>query len=463
MTHLVVVGDLLLDRDLLGRIDRLSPDSGAPVLEQERLVHRPGGAGLAALLAASDGHRVTLVTAMADDADGRLATKLLWEAGVTPMGLRSEGLTAVKTRVGQASSVLVRIDAGGALTRPLEMHPQAAEAIRTADVVLAADYGRGTLAFSAIRDLLGEVSCDVPVLWDPHPRGAQPTPLTYAVTPNIAELGWFVGRPAGSAAVDVEAEARELRELWHVDNVVVTAGSRGAFLADGSEAFRQFAPTAEALGDPCGAGDRFATALAAAVAEGAQVAAAVQRAVERAAAFVASGGAGRIGWPLDPGATAATRSRGEPDALELAARVRAFGGRLVATGGCFDVLHAGHIATLERAAALGDALVVLLNSDASVRRLKGDGRPINTAEDRRRLLEALTFVDAVVEFEEDTPIRALSALRPDIWVKGGDYKPDDLPESSAVRGWDGQVVVVPYLAGRSTTRIVEEAFHASNG
>lgn len=461
MSHLVVVGDLLLDRDLLGSIDRLSPDSGAPVLDQEQVVQRPGGAGLAALLATGDGDRVTLVSAMADDAEGRLATQLLWEAGVTPIGLRGSGLTAVKTRVRESDRVLVRIDSGGALTRPLEMSRQAAAAIRDADVVLAADYGRGTLAFPPMRDLLGEVSCEVPVVWDPHPRGAEPTPDTFAVTPNLAELGHFATSRTESSVVDLETEARELRERWHVDHVVVTASSRGAYLLDDTRRIRHFRASRAAVGDPCGAGDRFASALAVRLASGASIALAVRHAVEVAGAFVSAGGAGRIGWPLEPAPLGMRRSA-IPDALEFAARVRARGGKLVATGGCFDVLHAGHLATLERARELGDGLVVLLNSDASVRRLKGDGRPINTAEDRRRMLEALACVDAVAVFDEDTPVAALAALRPDVWVKGGDYRAEELPETAAVRVWDGQVVVVPYLAGRSTTRIVEEVFNGSS-
>jgi D-beta-D-heptose 7-phosphate kinase / D-beta-D-heptose 1-phosphate adenosyltransferase len=137
--------------------------------------------------------------------------------------------------------------------------------------------------------------------------------------------------------------------------------------------------------------------------------------------------------------------------------VRAAGGTVVATGGCFDLLHAGHVATLEAARRLGDCLVVCLNSDASVRRLKGEGRPLVPERDRVRVLEALGAVDAVIVFGEDTPLAVLDALRPDVWVKGGDYATSALPETELLAGWGGQVVVVPYLAGRSTTRLVETA------
>ncbi|MCU1676542.1 MAG: bifunctional heptose 7-phosphate kinase/heptose 1-phosphate adenyltransferase, partial [Frankiales bacterium] len=136
--------------------------------------------------------------------------------------------------------------------------------------------------------------------------------------------------------------------------------------------------------------------------------------------------------------------------------VRAAGGTVVATGGCFDLLHAGHVALLARARALGDHLVVLVNSDESVRRLKGPGRPLVPAADRAAVLSALSSVDSVVVFDEDTPEAALAALRPDIWAKGGDYTVEALPESALVASWGGQVVLLPFLHGRSTSRLLQE-------
>jgi rfaE bifunctional protein nucleotidyltransferase chain/domain len=148
----------------------------------------------------------------------------------------------------------------------------------------------------------------------------------------------------------------------------------------------------------------------------------------------------------------------EPEPVEhLLARVRAAGGTVVATGGCFDLLHAGHVAVLQQARALGDCLVVLLNSDASVRRLKGPTRPLQPQDDRATLLRALGSVDAVVVFDEDTPVAALERLRPDVWAKGGDYALADLPEAPVLAQWGGQAVVLPYLDGRSTTALVSGA------
>ncbi|WP_107248067.1 D-glycero-beta-D-manno-heptose 1-phosphate adenylyltransferase, partial [Carbonactinospora thermoautotrophica] len=150
----------------------------------------------------------------------------------------------------------------------------------------------------------------------------------------------------------------------------------------------------------------------------------------------------------------AERARpGRPDPFEVVSRVRAAGGTVVATGGCFDLLHAGHVSTLRAARALGDCLVVCLNSDESVRRLKGPGRPFVPQEDRAKVLQALECVDAVLVFDEDTPEAALDRLRPDVWAKGGDYADATLPEAALLARWGGQVVVLPYVDGRSTTNL----------
>jgi D-beta-D-heptose 7-phosphate kinase/D-beta-D-heptose 1-phosphate adenosyltransferase len=199
--------------------------------------------------------------------------------------------------------------------------------------------------------------------------------------------------------------------------------------------------------DPCGAGDRFAVSAALALGAGLVTTEAVERAVADAAAYVAAGGPRSLARP-------AGAPPGE-DAVDVVEAVRSRGGTVVATGGCFDLLHAGHVATLRAARAMGDCLVVCLNGDASVRRLKGPARPLVPAVDRVRVLEALECVDAVVVFDEDTPVEALRRIRPQVWVKGGDYAGADVPEAPVLREWGGQTVAVPYLEGRSTTRLVE--------
>ena len=448
----VVVGDALLDRDLTGRADRLSPDAPVPVVSGLSEVERPGGAGLAALLAARDGGEVVLVTAVGDDPAGRRVAELLAAAGVRVVAGRLPGRTPAKERVRVAGQSLLRLDREEAAPAPPAVTGAMTEVVGSAGAVLVSDYGRGLAADPAVRAAVTAAARAVPVVWDPHPRGADPVPGARLVTPNLAEALRFAGRPAGGGTIAAAARAGlALTDRWRVAGVAVTLGAGGALLVGAADGVPLVvpAPPIGPAGDPCGAGDRFAATAAVRLAAGALPSEAVTAAVAAASAYVAAGGPAGLSTPDRPPAASA------PSAQEVVRRVRARGGTVVATGGCFDLLHAGHVATLEAARRLGDCLVVCLNSDASVRRLKGEGRPLMPERDRVRVLAALEVVDAVTVFEEDTPHAVLDALRPDVWVKGGDYAGPALPEAELLAGWGGQVVVVPYLAGRSTTRLVQ--------
>jgi D-beta-D-heptose 7-phosphate kinase/D-beta-D-heptose 1-phosphate adenosyltransferase len=459
---LVVVGDALLDIDVVGTARRLSPDAPVPVVEDAVERARPGGAGLAALLAAQDGRDVVLVTALADDPAGHRLHELL-VAHLRLVVLSYTGTTPVKQRVRADGMPVVRLDSGGdgVVGDP---GADAAAAIRQAGAVLVADYGRGVTGRPALRRLLAEAAARVPVVWDPHPRGSDPVPGVRMATPNAAEAARAcpglagqagAGAPGGSAPLALAgAQARELARRWQAGAVAVTLGSRGALLSlgDGPPLVCP-APAVTAL-DACGAGDRFAATAAGVMLDGGLPSEAVTAAVAAASAFVAAGGAGAV----DPAPGRVVRREAAEEVVrtapEVVAATRAAGGTVVATGGCFDLLHAGHVRALRDARSLGDCLVVCLNSDASVRRLKGPERPLVPQEDRVRVLEALSCVDAVAVFEEDTPEAVLDRLRPDVWAKGGDYADVSMPEADLLACWGGQAVVLPYLAGRSTTRLV---------
>ncbi|MBW3614931.1 MAG: adenylyltransferase/cytidyltransferase family protein [Actinobacteria bacterium] len=453
MKRLVVVGDALLDRDLDGTVERLCPDAPAPVVDDIDERARPGGAALAAALSARDGREVVLITALADDAGGSTLRCLLEYAGVAVIDLGLEGTTPEKVRVRADGRPLVRLDYGGRVAGRIgAWSAAAARAVGDAPAVLVADYGRGVTALPEARADLGRAALRRPVVWDPHSRGAAPVAGVRLVTPNRAEAG---SGPTSSLA-EVTVNARRLRSSWEARAVAVTLGSQGALLVEG-DGPPLVAPAVEtAAGDPCGAGDRFASACAQFLADGALSSEAVIAAVGLATSFVAAGGAGALRF-----VAAETDLRAldlvDSDTLASARRVKAAGGTVVATGGCFDLLHAGHVSVLEAARRLGDYLVVLLNSDDSVRRLKGPTRPLQSQDDRAAVLLALGCVDAVHVFDEDTPIAALERLRPDIFAKGGDYSLATLPEASVLTGWGGQTVVLPYLEGRSTSRLVKEA------
>ncbi|MDP5183752.1 D-glycero-beta-D-manno-heptose 1-phosphate adenylyltransferase [Blastococcus sp. BMG 814] len=447
---LVVVGDALLDVDLVGTASRLSPDAPVPVVEDVERRERPGGAALAAVIAAAAGSREVVLVAPLDSDEDADRLRALLAGRVRLVEIPATGGTAVKQRVRVGDHSVARLDSGAPVAVLGELPAAAAVSIRDAAAVLVADYGRGTTADPAVRAALA--GARGPVVWDPHPRGADPVPSARLVTPNGAEAARVVPAVDGEGLAAVGARAEALIRHWGVGAVAVTMGARGALLSYGTGAPMVVPAVAVTGGDPCGAGDSFAAAAALALADGAVTGEAVAAAVAFASAFVARGGA--TAWDADERVEAVAT---EPGAEAVIARVRAAGGTVVATGGCFDLLHPGHVATLRAARGLGDCLVVCINSDDSVRRLKGPSRPLVTAPDRARVLEALEFVDAVVVFDEDTPTQVLDRLRPDVWAKGGDYAGADLPEAEVLRSWGGQAVVLPYLDGHSTTALVERS------
>ncbi len=483
--EVTVVGDVLLDVDIDGETTRLCPDAPVPVVDVATERYRAGGAGLVAAMLAGDGHDVVLVTVLSDDEAGRTLERHL--GGATVVAGPSGVPTPVKTRVRAAGRPLLRYDqgCGPAVTAPVTA--AMLRAIEDAAVILVSDYGRGLTRNPELRAALELAAARIPMIWDPHPNGAPPVPGADAVTPNLAEARTLAaalrdltgGESGGSdgpgshnpADARPAAIADALRRHWKSDAVLLTLGELGAVLAQGGHTTERVRAPEVPVTDPCGAGDRLAASLAVHRLRGLPLGEAAKLAVREAAAFLGRGGVGSLGpqprpAPAQPalsdrGASGlnsgsrGTRDRAFSDPVALARQIQAAGGTVVATGGCFDLLHAGHARTLAAAAGLGDCLIVCLNSDSSVRRLKGPGRPILGETDRRELLASLKDVDAVMIFEEDTPEACLDELRPDVWVKGGDYDAGLLPEAPLVESWGGRCAIVPYHPVHSTTELAD--------
>jgi D-beta-D-heptose 7-phosphate kinase / D-beta-D-heptose 1-phosphate adenosyltransferase len=450
---LLVVGDCLLDRDIEGRVERLSPDAPVPIVEDLSERPRPGGAGLAACLAAADGRAVRLITALARDPGGEQLRALLEDLGVEVLDLGLECATPQKVRVRSSGQTLLRLDQGGQRPGAVGgMTEEARRALQESSGVLVSDYGWGVTAQPELREALAGAAGRGPLIWDPHPKGSVPVPGARLVKPNRSEAG--AGRDFG----DVVSRARALHRLWRAEGVAVTLGDEGAVLVTGEKTpLMAPAPRLSVL-DPCGAGDRFSSTAAGLLADGRSLEEAVTGAVRTASAFVAAGGASAAATRTGDSVATCRRpaAEGMEAALAVAATTRAAGGRVVATGGCFDLLHAGHVSVLQAARRLGGCLIVLLNSDDSVRRLKGPERPLVTEADRAAVIGALECVDAVAVFDEATPEAALRRLRPDLFAKGGDYTGIELPEQAVLAEWGAEVVLLPYLEGRSTSRFIEE-------
>ncbi|MGN6523298.1 MAG: PfkB family carbohydrate kinase [Actinomycetes bacterium] len=504
--RVLVVGDALIDADVEGASSRLCPDAPVPVVDVARTRRRPGGAALAALLAAfgtqggqpaqpaqgaqgaqeppgdsrfgSPAVEVALASPVPEADREELAALLGNRVRLVPLG--AAGRLPRKTRIRVSGQSLLRLD-DGVLETPDDLSAddvgRLTAELAEADAVLVSDYGLGATSLPALRKALSTAAAGRPVVWDPHPRGSRPTRGTTVVTPNLSEGHGLdpEAKPVPQGLPEASALAARLHQ--HLSAAVaLTLGSRGALLSQPDGGAPLVAPCPPVSGaDTCGAGDAFASAVAVALAQGDELPEAVLRAVRRAASFVADGAAARIGVVTTPaqshpdGEEPPAPRPAEPStgpvprlgSLEAAApvleRARVDGRTIVAAGGCFDLLHAGHVELLEAAAALGDVLVVCVNSDSSVRRLKGPQRPVTPQEDRVRLLMALDCVDAVVLFDEDTPEAVLAQVRPHLWAKGADYTGRHLPEADVLAQWGGEVVLLPVLPGRSTTRLIAAA------
>lgn len=449
MMRIAVVGDVLLDVDLAGSADRLSPDAPVPVVDVTSADRRAGGAGLVAAMLAREGHEVSLVTVLADDDRAQELRSILH--GVEIVAAASGAPTPVKTRLRAAGHAIARIDEDCAVPPTPEVDEAMIDAIRSADAIVVADYGRGLLGNARLRDALDERARNAPLVWDPHPRGTAPVASTWVATPNSAEAAAATGTKISDVRTAASA-ARTLGSQWGCRAVAVTLGARGALLAESDAALPLVVPAPLIhAADPCGAGDRFSASLAVQLALGVPLVTALRQAVAEAAAFLAAGGVASLSAPDNarrlPGAAA--------EALGVVHETRRAGGVVVATGGCFDLLHAGHARALSAARQLGDCLIVCLNSDESVRRLKGPTRPIMEQADRIDLLLALECVDAVLVFDEDTPEAAIRRIEPDLWVKGGDYVAEELPEAALLAEWGGVAVTVPFYPGRSTSTLAD--------
>lgn len=455
---LLVVGDVVLEHDLDGPATGLDPDAPAPIIRDPLSMMRPGGAALTALLAAQTGREVLLAAPIGEDdpASEELRDRLDGRVRLLPLPLT--GAPAERIRIRAHGRTVVRVDRGGGVCG--DPGPEVIEAIGRAAAVLVSDHGGTTTSQLMLRDLLSERAAVVPLLWDPDPRGAAPVEGTMLATPNLAEALIVAGVRADVPDAAAHA-ARVLLEQWPAAGVCVTLGADGALLTfNGNSPLLAPAPRVQAT-DTYGAGDAFIVALALALLSEQPPSAAVAHAVDAAAAFVQAGGVSGLAGPdtaVHPSVLKQSPARRPGSVRAAVAAVeaaRADGAQIVATGGSFDVLHAGHLSCLRAARALGDFLVVFLNSDASVRRLKGRGRPVNKAADRAALLLALECVDAVAVFGEDAPTALLDRIRPDLWVKGGDYTGMELPESALVASWGGRVATVPYLNGHSSKTVLE--------
>ena len=463
----LVIGEAMLDSYSQGASGRLCPEAPVPVVDIRRRLDFPGGAANAAANLAALGANVTLLSAIGDDAEGDAIASILANQGVAvePACRQPGRKTLAKHRIVAGSQMIVRFDQGDAAPPDEATEEALLAALRSlapqSDVVVVSDYGYGQLTPRIVETLTELQRESSFVLAVDSKRLARYRELAPAVVkPNRREAAELLGLapPDEGEQGGLLAERGErLLEATGARIAAVTLDRDGAMVFErGRPMLRTHARRASAS-HPAGAGDSYLAAFALALASRADTASAAQLAAAAADVvvgkeFTASCSAAELQEAV------AEDSRPPADLSRLLAVVESYrreSRRIVLTNGCFDILHRGHIAFLRQARALGDVLLVGVNSDESIRRLKGPSRPINGLEDRLRVLAALSCVDHLVAFHEDAPQALIRAIRPDVFVKGGDYTRETLPEAALVEQLGGRVQILPYLADRSTTRLIE--------
>ena len=467
--RIVCVGDVMLDRFVYGDVSRISPEAPVPIMRRTREASMPGGAGNVARNLASLGMCTALIGVVGNDTEGREFASLLGdlknvEADLIAMRGRP---TTLKTRFVAGSQQLLRVDAEEIL--PIDKSTEAElissirdEATRSALIILS-DYAKGAVTDGVIDAALrAGADFGIPVIADPKGRDFRRYGAVDLLKPNGHELAHAFGIPTGTDQ-DVAEALEEAMHALPARAIVVTRAAKGMSFAERGGQIVHRAGKAREVYDVSGAGDTSIAALALGLAGGGTLGQAVDLAIAASGIAVGKSGtatvsADELRSALQMGLDAGGVSHIPLEtALSQVAAWRDAGLTVGFTNGCFDILHPGHLKVLEEAKSRCGRLVVGLNSDASVQRLKGPTRPVNDAESRARVLSGLSAVDAVVVFDEDTPARLIAALKPDLLVKGGDYTLETIVGADTVLARGGTVHIVPTVDGQSTTAAIARA------
>ena len=458
--RVLVAGDVMLDRYLFGGTSRISPEAPVPVVHVRDTDDRPGGAANVAVNLASLGASTALLGYVGEDDEAKVLQSILRAQDIDcRFSVTDRWPTITKTRVLSRSQQLIRLDREEPCNDPnMTLCKPLQAALHDVDVVILSDYGKGAL--SDVADMIA--ACrdkGVKVLVDPKGTDFSKYAGSTMITPNQSEFEAVAGICNTDEEL-VQRAGRMLRDL-NLEALLVTRSDKGMLLIEAGRAPLFLSTQAREVYDVTEAGDTVIATLGAALGSGSPFPVAANLANVAAGVVVRKIGVATVtpseiqiaSQPRDPG------SRGLLSEAELIGQLvdaRKRGERIVFTNGCFDVLHAGHVGYLDDASSLGDRLIVAVNDDNSVTRLKGESRPINTLADRMTVLAGLASVDWVIPFSEDTPQRLIKNIMPDILTKGGDYKPDDIVGASDVVAAGGEVRVLPFREGQSSSSIIDK-------
>jgi D-beta-D-heptose 7-phosphate kinase / D-beta-D-heptose 1-phosphate adenosyltransferase len=463
--RILIIGDVMLDKYIWGTVDRISPEAPVPVVHGSRSTHCPGGAGNVAMNVVGLGGSATIIGFVGEDEDANVLNEDLIASGVTPYLVSVRDFpTTSKLRILSSNHQMLRVDFEKAGSRPeaayKEVIQQARSVISACSAVVLSDYAKGVLSESVCAAVIKEArKPDIPVLVDPKSSTFEKYRNATTVCPNLQEMSLA----AGISSRDLEKllDTCEIQvQQYGFDFLTVTLAEKGIAVA-GKGLRKRASALARQVFDVSGAGDTVIATLALCLACNVDIEASIELANLAAGTVISKVGTAPVNRHeliglfsqhalLHEGQKIASQDR-------LRAQVaawRAAGERIVFTNGCYDVLHVGHIQLLERAHQQGDRLIVAINSDDSVRRLKGPSRPMVGEYERARILAALSTVDAVVVFNESTPLKLICALRPDVLVKGGDYTESEVVGAAEVVSWGGRLCLIPLVLGFNSPELI---------
>jgi len=461
----VVIGDLMLDRYVIGKAHRISPEAPVPVLLVEESRDELGGAGNVARNLSGMGTDLFCIGGIGNDAAGEDIRKILNNekipAELFPLNSRP---TTVKTRIASHGQQLVRVDSEkvGDLSSSERDEIEKvvfASLLKTCSAIALSDYGKGFCHFSLCRKIIAHgQEHKIPVVVDPKGDDWEKYRGAWLLTPNLNELSRIYGKSMDNSDDDIMKAGLAVKNKFDIENLLVTRSEKGMTLIDSKgEKFHLHTEAVDVF-DVSGAGDTVVAALTWLLGAGLPLKKAMVGANKAAGIAVAHWGTYPVGYSeIAASFKESTIKLPEPgvilfkDAEKLGRTLREAGEKIVFTNGCFDLLHAGHITYLKEAKSLGDILVVGLNSDSSVRRLKGDNRPVNSIKTRVAMMAAIRFVDYVIVFEEDAPWDLLKALRPHLLIKGGDWRIENI----IGREFADETRLIPFVDGFSSTSIIE--------
>lgn len=462
--NILVIGDVMLDRYWHGNTDRISPEAPVPVVHIRKSEEGAGGAANVALNVGAIGSNVKLLGITGEDKEAELLEQFLTDNGINYYFARNPNLPTInKLRVLSRHQQLIRLDFEEKFHDDNEtlddLFAVYTKELEECDLVIFSDYGKGTLRF--MQELIEAArALNKPVLIDPKGKDFTIYRGATIITPNFEEFCAVVGFCRNEN--ELQAKAQWLIENYDFEAILVTRGEHGMSLITKNSSALHIPAKAREVFDVTGAGDTSIAILGASLAAGADLETAVVLANTAGGIVVGKLGAATIS--LAELRRALQRNQQTPEAgilteeelLHEVDLTRARGEKIVMTNGCFDILHAGHITYLEEAKSLGQRLIVAVNDDASVARLKGPKRPINSLKQRMLVLAALRAVDFVVPFSEDTPARIIEKIAPDILVKGGDWKPEEIVGADFVLQNGGEVKSITFVKGVSTTRLIKK-------